>query len=340
MTHPSTTATRAATAGPRSASRTTWASWRARGTLAVLAAIAVVVACREEAKAPPPEPPKCAKVAKGSDDVTESVLCAGKDADGDGVDDAVDLCPTTAETKNGVHDADGCPDPDRDDDGIADYEDGCPEKAGPPPDGCPSDDSDGDSIPDHLDGCPTKAEDLDGEADSDGCPEGENRALQTLTTASEARIAMQRGRAVPTPQGARDLARLVDETAQDALVVVRVRIVGRAGLNEARRGRAKPLADERAAVVRDAFQQAGLPISRLVVELEPLRGGNAKETGDVLVTVLTQGSASADGGTPSAIGSAVSAADEQNDVGPDALDAGASPPKPADDEWDRDAMTP
>jgi hypothetical protein len=313
----------------------------------------LVVACREEAKAPPPEPAQCARFAKHSDDIVETVLCAGTDTDGDGIDDAVDLCPDRPETKNGVFDGDGCPDPDRDDDGLADYEDGCPDEAGPPPDGCPSGDKDGDGIPDHLDACPNQPEDLDGEEDSDGCPEGENRALAPLVPVVEARIAMQRGRATPTPQGARDLARLVDETARDVNAVVRVRIVGRAGLNEARRGRAKPLADERASHVRDALKRAGVPASRLATDLEPLRGGNANETGDVLVTVLATAMSMPDAGTspdagsssgetPSGESPSGASSGRENRRDPIDTERGTSSEQPTvdDDDWDRDAIGP
>lgn len=61
----------------------------------------------------------------------------GIDTDGDGIDDACDLCPTAKETMNGLLDEDGCPDSDRDGDLILDAVDECPDVAGPPPTGCP-----------------------------------------------------------------------------------------------------------------------------------------------------------------------------------------------------------
>lgn len=113
-----------------------------------------------------------------------------KDADGDGVRDSRDECPTemgTAET-NGCADSDGdmvadindmCPDTfglaefsgcaDTDADGISDIEDACPEIAGDSMfNGCA--DSDADGIADPEDACPQVAGDAQfaGCADSDG----------------------------------------------------------------------------------------------------------------------------------------------------------------------------
>ena len=53
------------------------------------------------------------------------------DSDKDGIQDLLDLCPTRAETYNGVFDLDGCPDSsmterDSDMDGIIDAFDECP----------------------------------------------------------------------------------------------------------------------------------------------------------------------------------------------------------------------
>lgn len=300
---------------------------------ALLGALTLFFACRDDAPPPPPEPAKCARVAKNTDDVVETPLCANKDTDGDGVDDAVDHCPDRKESKNGTHDLDGCPDPDADDDGLVDEQDGCPKQAGPPPDGCPLADKDGDGLADHLDACPTQAEDIDGEQDNDGCPEGENLALKQNASDApalpvvETRITMLRGRATPTPQGARDLAQIVDETARDVSVVERVRVVGRAGLNEARRGRAKPLAEERAAKVRAAFQRAGVPASRIELSLEPLRGDAAEQTGDVVVQVI--------GLAPAADGGVVTT--EPPPAAEPARDAGTPTPT-TDDDWDRGAL--
>ena len=68
---------------------------------------------------------------------------APHDADGDGIADDVDLCPTEPEDKDGFQDADGCPDPD----------------------------NDGDGIPDVRDKCPNVPENFNGYEDEDGCPD-------------------------------------------------------------------------------------------------------------------------------------------------------------------------
>jgi OOP family OmpA-OmpF porin len=124
--------------------------------------------------------------------------CPDPDDDKDGILDVNDRCREEPENKNGLEDDDGCPEPDADDDGIRDdrdkcpgrpedkngYEDtdGCPEGGAPPlpavlcADGTSSKpgekcDVDHDGITDELDGCPMLAEDKDGIADDDGCPE-------------------------------------------------------------------------------------------------------------------------------------------------------------------------
>lgn len=111
--------------------------------------------------------------------------CGGKDADGDGVADVVDQCPTQAEDLDGDRDQDGCrdldPAGDADRDGLRNIDDDCPDQAEDfdqdhDDDGCPetSEDADGDGKIDALDKCPQQAEDLDGFEDTDGCPEDDN----------------------------------------------------------------------------------------------------------------------------------------------------------------------
>ncbi|MBX3247621.1 MAG: OmpA family protein [Myxococcales bacterium] len=98
------------------------------------------------------------------------------DRDGDGIDDAIDACPTEPEDMDGWQDADGCPDPDNDGDGLLDGVDQCPNEAEDfdgfeDADGCPDPDNDGDGIPDGYDSCPNEPEDFDGDRDDDGCPD-------------------------------------------------------------------------------------------------------------------------------------------------------------------------
>ncbi|MEO7091902.1 MAG: OmpA family protein, partial [Polyangiales bacterium] len=124
--------------------------------------------------------------------------CPDVDDDKDGILDVNDRCKDEPESRNGLEDDDGCPEPDADDDGIRDDrdqckgkpedrngyqdDDGCPEGGAPPlpsvlcADGTSSKagekcDVDHDGITDEVDGCALLAEDTDGIADDDGCPE-------------------------------------------------------------------------------------------------------------------------------------------------------------------------
>jgi len=83
-----------------------------------------------------------------------------KDSDGDGIPDAIDLCPN----QKGEEAHAGCPDTDRD--GIPDHKDDCPELPGQSVHkGCP--DTDGDGVRDIDDECPN----LKGDPQRRGCPE-------------------------------------------------------------------------------------------------------------------------------------------------------------------------
>ncbi|MEO8706097.1 MAG: OmpA family protein [Kofleriaceae bacterium] len=75
------------------------------------------------------------------------------DADGDGLVDSVDHCPSSPEDFDGFEDTDGCPEVDNDKDGFADAQDACPLVAGAN-DGCPESDRDGDGVLDRVDNCP------------------------------------------------------------------------------------------------------------------------------------------------------------------------------------------
>ncbi|RYZ45796.1 MAG: OmpA family protein [Myxococcaceae bacterium] len=101
--------------------------------------------------------------------------CPDLDADGDGVKNADDRCPTTP----GLAELQGCPDGDDDKDGILNLADKCPAQAEnkngfQDEDGCPDDpDSDGDGIVDSKDACPREPETVNGYKDQDGCPDVE-----------------------------------------------------------------------------------------------------------------------------------------------------------------------
>ncbi|MBN1654805.1 MAG: thrombospondin type 3 repeat-containing protein [Deltaproteobacteria bacterium] len=68
---------------------------------------------------------------------------------------------------------------DADGDGIRDDEDSCPAEAEDmdgyaDDDGCPEEDNDGDGLPDSADKCPAEQEDMDKFEDEDGCPDPDN----------------------------------------------------------------------------------------------------------------------------------------------------------------------
>ena len=141
---------------------------------------------------------KCDDAREDRDGFQDLDGCPDPDDDGDRILDVNDRCKDAPENYNGVEDGDGCPEADADDDGVLDAKDQCPGKpedrngyqdddgcpeGGPPPlpavlcaDGTSSKpgekcDVDHDGITDDLDGCPMLAEDMDGIADDDGCPE-------------------------------------------------------------------------------------------------------------------------------------------------------------------------
>ncbi len=104
-----------------------------------------------------------------------------RDADGDGLLDDEDECPTQPEDKDAWQDADGCPDPDNDGDTILDVHDKCPNapetmNGKEDADGCPDEigDTDGDGLEDDADRCVEVPEDYDGFEDDDGCPDLDN----------------------------------------------------------------------------------------------------------------------------------------------------------------------
>jgi OmpA-OmpF porin, OOP family len=108
--------------------------------------------------------------------------CPEPDNDLDTVPDAADKCPDHPEDQDGFEDRDGCPEPDNDKDGILDVSDRCPlqpetTNGFQDQDGCPDEvDKDADGVPDSRDRCPDAAEDTDGFDDTDGCPDLDNDA--------------------------------------------------------------------------------------------------------------------------------------------------------------------
>jgi OOP family OmpA-OmpF porin len=96
---------------------------------------------------------------------------APPDSDRDGIPNSSDPCPTEAEDGNPPDAQDGCPNRDADADGIETPVDLCPDLPGIAPDGCPPKDTDGDGLMDPEDRCPKDAETKNNFEDQDGCPD-------------------------------------------------------------------------------------------------------------------------------------------------------------------------
>jgi hypothetical protein len=123
----------------------------------------------------------CPSQAEDRDQYEDVDGCPEQDNDRDSVLDIKDECPTQAEDADDFEDEDGCPEPDNDKDSIADGVDACPHAAEDfddfeDADGCEELDNDKDGVPDSKDTCPESAEDKDGFADDDGCEDGDNDA--------------------------------------------------------------------------------------------------------------------------------------------------------------------
>ncbi len=121
----------------------------------------------------------CPQIAEDLDGFQDSDGCPEVDNDSDGVSDTDDRCPKELEDLDDFQDEDGCPDPDNDQDGVLDSVDACPLVPGTPSDvpkfhGCPPVDTDGDGVFDDKDKCLEQPEDKDGFQDEDGCPERDN----------------------------------------------------------------------------------------------------------------------------------------------------------------------
>lgn len=122
----------------------------------------------------------CPTDAEDRDGFEDGDGCPEIDNDQDGIPDSEDECPNEPEDLDGFEDKDGCPDLDNDQDGIPDVADQCPDEPETKngfedEDGCPDvKDTDGDGVPDHEDQCPEEPEDTDGFEDTDGCPDPDN----------------------------------------------------------------------------------------------------------------------------------------------------------------------
>ncbi|MCP4500547.1 MAG: hypothetical protein GY822_11360 [Deltaproteobacteria bacterium] len=258
---------------------------------AFLAILVVTLgACKKEPKPPPPPPPMCAQFERGGSQMVGEVLCAQKDKDQDGIDDAVDLCVDLPEMMNDLEDGDGCPDPDRDRDGKMDYEDGCPDQAGTDSNGCPREDADKDGIPDHLDGCPNSAEDLDGEEDGDGCPEGAFLSKTDLPQLWQStNITYRRRQARANEAGARNLVELVDSIEPVRKSIVRIKIHAAASRKEGNaRFTQQELAEDRATSIQKSLSSLNLADGLFEITTEIYEAKDPRLVGEVSVEVFTR----------------------------------------------------
>jgi OmpA-OmpF porin, OOP family len=187
------------------------------------------------------------------------------DADGDGIPDDIDACPTEPEDKKGNDPSDGCPlPPDRDGDGIPDMYDRCPDvpedKDGiDDGDGCPEEDADQDGIPDVTDACPKEPGKPNPDPKRNGCP----TLIQVTPTEVFVleKVHFQTGSANILP----DSFPMLQEIANYLKVnpnIKRMSIDGHTD-NKGNADMNKKLSDQRAASVRTWLTQHGVAADRL-----------------------------------------------------------------------------
>ncbi len=235
---------------------------------------------------------KCPLVAETFDGHEDEDGCpdVGPDTDGDGLADAFDQCPNEAETVNDVRDADGCPeDPvvlareveaplpapprrpasapagsDPDDDDLVGDADECPHEAEDPDgfadgDGCPDLDNDGDGIPDLDDECPDVAEVLNHLDDEDGCPDYVAKADKAIVGVARG-LAFKLASARIQRRSKRVLAKVLRKLKGDSRL--RLLIAGHTD-NSGTRKRNRELSTLRAYAVRKWLIRRGIAPDRL-----------------------------------------------------------------------------
>lgn len=155
------------------------------------------------------------------------------EADGDGIADADDLCPSDPEDFDGFQDTDGCPDYDNDADRIADAQDRCP----------------------------NEPETYNGTEDEDGCPDRGHVIVEEMSITILDKVYFPRGsgrleaRSLP-------IIDAVAATLQGNPQITQVEVGGHASDDE---GDAWTLSADRAGAVRAALVQRGVPSARLTV---------------------------------------------------------------------------
>jgi OOP family OmpA-OmpF porin len=176
------------------------------------------------------------------------------DQDGDGVADAADRCPGTP--LGDAVDGSGCP-RDGDLDGVADARDRCPNTApgtAVNEQGCPMD-GDGDAVPDGLDRCPNTAAGV--AVGDDGCPPLFEQGRTTVVLEG---VTFNTGSAALT-ESARFILRRVAESLM-AHSEVRVEVAGHTDATGARSTNLR-LSWARAQSVREFLIAQGVPVEQL-----------------------------------------------------------------------------
>ena len=254
-----------------------------------IASVTLLASCAgKQKKEPEPVKAQCDQFEPYTETLIGQLDCAGSDEDKDGVDDAVDACPQRKETANEQQDGDGCPDPDADRDGVDDELDLCPNAFGPYPEGCPVVDTDNDGIPDHLDACLKQPEDLDGDADSDGCPEGPQTTQQAPEGArfwKDVKLGCQRGKARLTGTGGEKLLELQQFVRANTGRMMAIKIKGFAGEQESNGANLQSLARERSMLVEKGFRSIGLAQHRIQASAHPLPEAERRRAGYVVIGI-------------------------------------------------------
>ncbi len=156
---------------------------------------------------------------------------------------------------------------DSDGDGLPDREDACPEVAEDldgvaDRDGCPEDDIDEDGVADPLDRCPMMAETVNGFDDEDGCPEAVSEAAAQVSGVVRGitfRTGSDRLEPASTPVLKKVLALLAEEPTLDARIIGHTDAVGD-------RDRNLDLSARRAASVEAWLVARGIDSGRLSSE--------------------------------------------------------------------------
>jgi outer membrane protein OmpA-like peptidoglycan-associated protein len=191
--------------------------------------------------------------------------CPENDADGDGVKNGVDRCPT----EPGPASEAGCPVADADRDGVPDSSDACPREPGPlEAHGCPLpppaavQDSDGDGLADDADACPEVA----GDPAHGGCPAPEVAAPEKVELKAgrfelKGKVYFDTNRAIVQERS----FVLLDEVAAVMKAHPEVTRVGIDGHTDSVGGEAinQRLSEARARAVRDYLVKAGVEEARL-----------------------------------------------------------------------------